>query len=319
VADARLAGRRRIADLLAGGPKAVDTLSSETGIPATTLRRLLRGLAATGVFAETSDDRFANTDVSDYMRSDVTPSLREMILVLNDEPVLQGWMRLPNVLQSGQPAFPEVNGTSFFQYLAADPTRSQNMGKFMTGVYGPEGAKIAAGYDFSRFKTLIDIGGGQGHIVAEILKQHRDLTAALFELPRTAEQARSFLSGKELSHRCDVFEGDFFAAVPAGYDAYMIKSVLHDWDDDQSVKILRNCRDVMAADGRVLLIEIVVRPGQAMGHPHLMIDLEMMVTLGGKERTEPEFAAVLSRAGLALDKVTPIEGSFFFVVEARPV
>jgi hypothetical protein len=315
----RAVAEHRIADLLAGGPKTVDTLSSETGVPITTLRRLMRGLAATGVFAETSDERFANTDVSDYMRSDVTPSLREMILVLNDDAVLQGWMRLPNVLQSGEPSFPAVNGTSFFQYLAADPTRSQNMGKFMTGVYGPEGSKIAAGYDFSRFKTLIDIGGGQGHIVAEILKQHRDLTAAVFDLPRTAEQARSFLAGRELSHRCEVLGGDFFEAIPAGYDAYMIKSVLHDWDDDHSVKILRNCRDVMAADGRVLVIEIVVRPGQAMGHPHLMIDLEMMVTLGGRERTEPEFAAVLSRAGLAIDKVTPIDGSFFSVVEAKPV
>lgn len=137
----RVVAEHRIADLLAGGPKTVDTLSSETG--ARTLRRLMRDLAATGVFAETSDGQYANTDVSDYMRSDVTPSLREMILVLNDDAVLQGWMRLPDVLQSGEPAFPAVNGISFFQYVAADPTRSQNMGKFMTGVYGPEGAKIA--------------------------------------------------------------------------------------------------------------------------------------------------------------------------------
>jgi hypothetical protein len=138
------------------------------------------------------------------------------------------------------------------------------------------------------------------------------------DLPPTAEVARNFLAGQGLSHRCDVFAGDFFAAVPAGYDAYVIKSVLHDWDDGKAVQILRHCRDVMPSHGRVLVIEIVIYPGQPMGHPHLMIDLEMMVTLGGKERTEQEFATLLSNAGLALEKVTPINGSFFSVVEARP-
>src|SRR5207245_4425216 len=134
------------------------------------------------------------TAVSEYMRSDVNPSLREMILVLNDDAVLQGWRQLPAVLQSGDPAFPAVNGMSFFQYLSSDPTRSQNMGKFMTGVYGPEGPKIAAGFPFDRFSTLIDIGGGQGHILAEILKRHRRLRGALFDLPRTADMARTFLA-----------------------------------------------------------------------------------------------------------------------------
>jgi hypothetical protein len=112
--------------------------------------------------------------------------------------------------------------------------------------------------------------------------------------------------------------GDFFTAVPAGYDAYMIKSVLHDWDDDKAVQILRLCRDVMPSHGRVLVIEIVVYPGKPMGHPHPMIDLEMMVTLGGKERTEQEFATLLNSAGLTLEQVTPINGSFFSVIEATP-
>jgi hypothetical protein len=115
-----------------------------------------------------------------------------------------------------------------------------------------------------------------------------------------------------------VFAGDFFAAVPTGYDAYMIKSVLHDWDDGQAVQILRQCRDAMPSHGRVLVIEIVVYPGKPMGHPHPMIDLEMMVIAGGKERTEQEFATLLSNAGLTLEKVTPINGSFFSVIEATP-
>jgi hypothetical protein len=154
---------------------------------------------------------------------------------------------LPTVLQSGAPAFAEANGMSFFQYIAADPTRSATMGKFMAGIYGSEGPKIAA-----------------------------------------------------------------------GYDAYMIKSVLHDWDDGKAVQILRQCRDAMPSHGRVLLIETVVSPGQPMGHPHPRIDLEMMVTFGGKERTEREFATLLSSAGLTLEQVTPINGSFCSLVEATP-
>jgi hypothetical protein len=152
----------------------------------------MRGLAHIGVFAETADGRFTNTDVSEYMRSDVTPSLREMILFLNDDAVLRGWQQLPTVLQSGEPAFAAANGVAFFDYIAADPQRSATVGKAMVGIYGPEGPKIAVGYPFGRFNTFIDIGGGQGHIVAEILQQHPALKGALLDLPPTAEVARHF-------------------------------------------------------------------------------------------------------------------------------
>lgn len=206
----RVVAEHQIADRLAAGPQTIEVLSSATGIPAHTLRRLMRGLADIGVFEETSEGRFANTDVSAYMRTDATPSLREMILILNDDAVLQGWQQLPAVLQSGAPSFAAANGMSFFHYIAADPTRSATMGKFMVGIYGAEGPKIAAGYPFGRFNTLIDIGGGQGHIVAEILQQHPTMQGALFDLPPTAEVARNFLAGQGLSHRCDVYAGDFF-------------------------------------------------------------------------------------------------------------
>jgi hypothetical protein len=314
----RVVAEHQIADHLATGPQTTEALSSATGIPAGTLRRLMRGLADIGVFAETAEGQFANTDVSAYIRTDATPSLREMILILNDDAVLQGWQHLPTALRSGASSFTAANGMSFFHYIAADPQRSATMGKFMAGIYGSEGPKIAVGYPFSRFSTLIDIGGGQGHIVAEILQQHPALHGALLDLPPTADVARHFLAEQGLSHRCDVFAGDFFAEVPAGYEAYIIKSVLHDWDDDHAVQILRKCRDAMPSHGRVLVIEIVVYPGKPMGHPHPMIDLEMMVLTGGKERTEHEFATLLRSARLTLEQVTPIPGSFFSVVEASP-
>ncbi len=311
----RIAAERRIADLLAAGPKTAEALSGETLLPAATLRRLLRGLAALGVFQESADGLFSNTDVSACMRDGASPSLREMILVLNDDAVLKGWQQLPAVLESGTPAFAAANGMTFFQYIAADPKRSELMGKFMTGIYGPEGAKIAAGYPFRRFQSLIDIGGAQGHVLVDILQQHPGIRGALFELPRTADVARNFLSSKGFG-KCEVFAGDFLESVPGGFDAYFVKSVLHDWDDEKSIRILRSCRDAMPAHGRVLVTEIVVEPGKPVGHPHRFIDLEMMVTFGGKERTADEFARLMQAAGLNPEKVTPIENSFFAVVEA---
>jgi hypothetical protein len=314
----RVVAEHQIADHLASGPQTAEALARATGLPAHTLRRLLRGLAALGVFVETAEGRFAHTDVSAYMRTDATPSLRDMILLLNDDALLQGWHQLPAALHAGASAFAAANGMSFFDYIAADPTRSATMGRFMADLYGPEGPKIAAGYPFGRFTTLIDIGGGQGHILAAIVQQHPALRGALFDLPPTADIARQFLAGQGLAHRCDVVAGDFLQVVPRGYDAYLLKSVLHDWDDEHAVQILRQCRAAMPSHGRVVVVEIVVTPGQPLGHPHPMIDLEMLVTYGGQERTAPEFATLFTRAGLALAQVLPITDSFFSVVEATP-
>jgi len=315
----RVIVERGIPDLLAAGPKSTDALAAATGLPVTPLRRLMRALTEVGVFTEVADGEFANTDVAGYMRKDATPSLREMILVLNDDAVLDGWRTLGSVVESGEPAFPKVNGTSFFQWLAADQTRSQNMGKFMGGIYGPEGGKIAAGFPFDRFKNLLDVGGGQGHILAEILKKHPGMRGGVFDLPKTADQARAFLAGAGLTDRTTVVAGDFFESVPAGYDAYMAKSVLHDWDDQKSIQILRHCRRAMGDNGRMLICEIVVQPGKSLGHPHRFIDLEMMVTLGGRERTAREFSALLSEAGFKTEGVTLIPDSFFGIVEGKPV
>ena len=307
---------KHIADVLASGPKTADALANEVKIPVDTLRRFMRALTQLGIFTEPDDGVFANSEVSEYLRSDVKYSLRDMVRVLDHDVVVRGWQRLPDVLESGQPAFDEVHGMGFFDWLKADPDRSAAMASFMGGIYGPQGPKIATGYAFGRFETLIDIGGGNGHILAEILDQHPQLRGALFDLPPTADVARSFLSKRQLAARWEVFEGDFFTAVPSDYDAYMIKSCLHDWNDTKAIEILQRCREAMPAHGRVLIVEIVLGAGRLIGHPHRLIDLEMMVTLGGRERSQMEFAAILEAAGLKLETVTPIEGSFFSVVEA---
>jgi len=314
-----LVAERGIADMLGDTEKTAEELSAQADIPAPALRRLLRSLSYVGVFQEDTDGRFINTDVSRYLRSDVNPSLREMSLILNDDAVLRGWQHLEQVLMTGNPAFAAANGQTFFQHIAADKKRSENMARFMKGIYGPEGPAIAAGFPFGRFGRLIDVGGGAGHILAEILRAHPKLHGAVFDLPKTAEVARRFVDEQGLSDRCEVFAGDFFEAVTPGYDAYFIKSTLHDWDDEKSVHILRNCRNAMPAHGRILITEIVLEPGKPIGHPHRFIDMEMMVTLGGKERTAEEFGALLHQASLRLEQVHHIEGSFFSVVEGSKV
>jgi multifunctional cyclase/dehydratase/O-methyltransferase len=310
-----LSVRHGLADLLGDAAKSVDDLSACTGLPAESLRRLLRALSYTGVFAERPDGLFSNNPVSDCLRADADPSLREMTLILNDEAVLRGWDQLERVLETGKPAFEAVNGTTFFQHVSADPKRSENMARFMKGIYGPEGPKIAAGFPFGRFAKLIDVGAGPGHILADILRAHRGVEGAVFELPATANVARQFLAGQGLADRVQVFAGDFREAVTPGYDAYFIKSTLHDWDDTASVRILSKIREAMPAHGRVLVTEIILEPGKPVGHPHRFIDLEMMVTFGGKERTADDFRRLLEGAGLRFEGLHGIAGSFFSIVE----
>lgn len=306
-----------LADLLGDEAKTAEELSGPAGIPADSLRRLLRALSYTGVFAERGDGSFTNSPVSHYLRADAEPSLREMTLILNDDAVLRGWDQLERVLETGDPAFQAVNGQTFFQHLASDAKRSETMAKFMKGIYGPEGPRIAAGFPFGRFGKLIDVGAGPGHILADILRAHAGLEGAVFDLPKTADVARQFLAGQGLASRTQVFAGDFREAVAPGYDAYFIKSTLHDWDDESSVQILSNIRKAMPAHGRVLITEIVLEPGKPIGHPHRFIDLEMMVSFGGKERTAADFRRLLEGAGMQFERLHAIEGSFFSIVEGK--
>ena len=310
-----IVAQRGIAEELDSGAKPAEELAPAAGMPAQSVRRLMRALSYAGVFEEHADGRFSHTAVSAFLRRGAEPSLRDMTLVLNDDAVLRGWEQLDQVLETGSPAFAAVNGKTFFEHISSDPERSGNMARFMRGIYGPEGPRIAGGFPFSRFGRIIDIGGGAGHIMAEIVRAHPGIEGALFDLPSTAEVARRFVADQGLADRCRVFGGDFLSSVTAGYDAYFIKSTLHDWDDDRSVQILRNCRDAMPAHGRVLITEIILECGKPIGHPHRFIDLEMMVTLGGRERTAEEFGALLSKAGMRLEETHTIPGSFFSIVE----
>ena len=308
----------KIADKLAAGPKAVETLAQETTLDEDVLRRVLRALAQYGVFRETDDGRFENSDISEYMRSDAEPSLREAILFLNHDVSLRAWLELEQSLKDGKSHFVDVNGAPLFDLFERDKILNEYFAKCMINLYGPEGSKIASGYPFGQFRTLIDIGGGQGHILAAILLAHKETRGTVFDIEPTAALARNFLLNRGLADRCDALGGSFFVKVPSGYDAYILKSILHDWDDDKAAEILKICRQAISQQGRLLVIEEVVVPRQIVGNPHRFVDLEMLVHFGGKERTESDYNKLMRSAGFALERVVPIKDSFFSVIEAAP-
>lgn len=309
----------RIADRLAAGPKTIEALARETALDEDVLRRVLRALAQYGVFHEAITGEFENTDISYYMRSDVDPSLRDAILFLNSNTSLRAWLELERSLKDGKSHFVDVNGATLFDLFAKELDLNEHFAKCMINLYGSEGEKIASDYPFGRFASVIDVGGGQGHIIAAILSAHGRTKGAVFDIEPTVTLAKELLLNRGLLDRCDIFGGDFFVTIPGGYDAYILKSILHDWDDGKAGEILKACRRAIPPHGRLLVIEEVVVPRQTVGNPHRFVDLEMLVHFGGKERTKSDYDILMRGAGFSLERVVPIRGSFFSVIEGTPV
>jgi hypothetical protein len=314
----RAMAEHKIADQLAGGPMPVEALADATGLATDPLRRVLRALSQYQVFHETVDGRFENTEISECMRADAASSLRELILFLNHNISLRAWLELEQTLKDGKSRFVEVNGAPLFKLFAGDDKLGEYFAKCMNNIYGPEAAKIATGYPFGKFGKVIDVGGGMGHVLAAILSAHQNLKGTLFDIDATAALARNFIRDRGLADRCDVLGGDFFVELPRGYDAYIVKSVLHDWDDAKATDVLKQCRKAMGNNARLLIVEEVVVPGRMVGNPHRFVDLDLLVHLGGKERTEPEYAKLMNNAGFSLSCVVPLKDSFFSVIEGAP-
>jgi hypothetical protein len=308
----------RIADNLANGPMPVEALASEVGLAAEPLRRVLRGLTQFDVFRETADGRFENSNVSEYMRQEAVRSLRAAILFLNHDVSLRAWLELEETLKDGRSRFVDANGAPLFELFKGDKQLNNYFTKCMVDLYGSEAAKIAVGYPFGQFQNLIDIGGGQGHILAAILAAHPGLRGRLFDIAPTAALARDFLRDRGFSDRCDAVGGDFFIKVPGGHEAYVVKSVLHDWNDAKATEILKRCREAMAESSRLLIVEEIIDPGQVVGNTNRFVDLDMLVHFGGKERTKSDFTKIMNDAGFSLQGIVPIKDSFFSVVEGTP-
>jgi hypothetical protein len=295
-----------IADLLKGGPKSPAELARSAGVDPQTLHRVLRALASVGVFAQRKDGRFALTPLAATLRSDRPDSMRAFAIMMADDHNWQAWADLLHSVKTGQTAFDHVHGAKFFEYLGKHPDKARVFGEAMTSISGAENPAVVAAYDFSRLRTLVDVGGSHGHMLAAILKANPKLEGILFDLPQVLAQARSapYVTAREIAGRIEQTPGDFFESVPSGADAYIMKYIIHDWTDDLCVTILQNCRRAMAPNARILVVDTVIPPGN---DPHWgkLLDINMLVVPGGRERTRTEFAQLFARAGLKLKRVIP--------------
>ena len=257
------------------------------------MTRVLRGLAIEGVVTE-EDGRFALTPVGECL-----PALAGAIRV-RGELYYRGAAGLLDAVRSGGTPFEAVYGASFFDHLDADPGHDAAFQASMAGRSEAEAEAVVAAYDFSGLRKLVDVGGGRGILLAAILRAVPGLEATLVDRPGAVEAARAFLGG-----RASCVTGDFFEAVPPGADAYLLSRVLHDWDDDDALRILRVCRAAMSAEARLLVVDAIL-PERAVDQPFaIRMDLHMLLLLGARERTEAEFAALLDQAGFELVRTAP--------------
>jgi SAM-dependent methyltransferase len=305
-----------IADLLAAGPRTADDLAAATGTHAPSLYRLLRALAGYGVFAEDDAGRFGLTPMAEYLRSDVPGSQRAAARCIptTHSPAYQ---EIVHSVRTGEPAFARVFGKPLFDWLAGRPEQAPLFDATMTGVHGDESRAMLDAYDLADRERLVDVGGGNGSTLRAALERYPGLTGVLFDRPHVVERARTALAGTPVAGRVEFAAGDFFAAVPAGGDVYLLRHILHDWYDPECVKILTNIRRAMRPDGRLLVVESVIPPGNGEFFGKLL-DLTMLVVVGGMERTEDEYRRLFESVGFRLARVVPtaVEVS---VLEAVPV
>lgn len=291
-----------IADLLAQGPLTAKELAERTNSNSDALYRVLRALASAGVFVQDELGRFALLPLGNMLRSDVPGSQRAFSIMMGAE-FHTTWGELLYTVQTGEQGFRKGFGMTFFEYMTKYPERHSIYDAAMQGIHGVETGPMMDAYDFGAFRTVADIGGGNGSALAAILERHPGMQGILFDLPAVAERARPVIADAGLSGRCRVEGGDFFSAVPAGADAYIMRHVIHDWEDREAISILRNCREAMNPRGRVLVVEMVVPPDNEPGFGK-WLDL-MMLLVGGRERTEEEYRRLFSSAGLTLNRAVP--------------
>jgi hypothetical protein len=312
-----VAAKLEIADLLRDGPKTVEELAEATRTDADSLRRLLRALACIEVFAERPDGRFELTRIAEQLRSDHPKSMRSMVLCFGEPWNWRPLGELQHSVETGSPAFDHVYGKGLFEYLGESPDAGEIYDSGMTAL-ATEGQGFAArAYDYDDVQTLVDVGGGRGAVLAGVLEAHPHLRGVLFDRPAVVARAEEERAASALGDRYTIVAGDFFESVPEGGDAYLLSTVIHDWDDERARLILRNCRRAMGGGAKLLLAEAVVPPLNEY-HFSKHMDLEIMAMYGGRERTEEEYRRLLEEEGFevaqVIETVTP-----FSVIEALPV
>jgi len=309
-----VAAKLGIADLIAEKPRAAEELAAATDAHAPSLYRVLRFLAMAGVFAENSDGEFELTPIAELLRSDTPNSMRDYAIMMGEDWIWQAYGELMHTIKTGEIAHDKVQGMSSFEYYAQNEEVGKIFNRAMTNLSLLSAPAIVEAYDFSDINKLVDIAGGHGLLLAAILKANPHLQGVLFDLPFVIEGAGELLESEGVTARTEKVSGDFFENIPAGADAYLMKHIIHDWNVEQSVKILQNIRRAVNDDGKVLIAEMVVPEGNEPS-PAKGLDLVMLTIEGGKERTEKEYQELLEAAGLRLTRVIPTR-SPFSIIEA---
>jgi O-methyltransferase domain len=317
-----LAARLGLADLLRSGPRSAPELADASGANAAALRRVLRLLVSVGVFDEDAEDRFSLTPLGEFLRSDVDGSMRSAVRLFAGVDVQDSWKELEYCVRTGQPAFRKTSPHGdAFSSMAEKPEQAAVFDEAMAAFTQRTAIAVAAAYDFSRFATIADIGGGNGALLIGILQAHRQPKGIVFDQPTAVERARREIERSGMTSRCDAVSGSFFEAVPPGADAYLLKHVIHDWDDEQATAILARCRAAIGDEGTLLLVEGIYPEhiDRSLGSRGAAAnDVNMLVCTGGRQRSEREFRELFAAAGFQLTRIVPTPANVC-VIEGRPV
>lgn len=298
-----VAAKLAVFDALRDGPKTASELAEVTHSQELALRRLLRLLTAVDMLTEDDLGRFSATPLGDQLRSDHPQSARSYAVMYGEPFFWRAWGDLYETVKTGKPGFERVHGESFFDYLAKHPIDAAIFNAGMTSASNLDLAAILNAYDFSGFTKIVDVGGGHGALLRGILERYPNAAGVLCDLPSVVAGA-SEIEHSTVATRCELVGADMFQSVPAGGDAYILKRVIHDWSDAESTRILQNCRRAIAAKGKLLLIEAIVKPPN-QPDPVKLMDLNMLVLVTGLERTEEEFRRLYASAGFRLTRVVP--------------
>ena len=302
-----------VADLLVERPATSDELAEATGADPRSLYRLMRALASVGLFREEDDGGFALTPLGHCLRSDAPESLAGWAAFVGKPENWGAWGHLLHSVRTGENAFRSLHGVDVWEYRAQRPEASAIFDRAMESLTGRLQGGLLAAYDFGRFQTVADLGGGNGTLLAAVLAAYPAMSGVLFDQPHVVALAGPVLADAGVAARCEVVAGDFFDEVPEA-DAYLLKSILHDWEDAEAAAILRSCLQALRPGGAVLVVERVIGPPNE-GPEAKLSDLNMLVAPGGRERTRDEFGELFAGAGFELGSITPI-GFAFNVVEA---
>src|SRR5580700_6515032 len=298
-----VAAKLGIADLLKDGPQSCVALATATGSDAPSLFRLMRALASVGVFSHVRRDCFALSRLAESLQTNAPASLRAMVITVG-EIHYQACGNLLHSIQTGSPAFNNAFGTNLFDYLGQNVDAADAFNQGMTNASSMLAYAVLMAYDFAGISSIVDIGGGQGKLLEKILQFNPDISGTVFDTTSTIERAKEQPGNNARGRRCSYVAGDFFSSVPQGADAYLLSNVIHDWDDNRAIKILGNCRRAMTKNSKILLVEMIV-PDAASASFSKLIDLNMSVMNGGRERTKAEFGALLEAADYKVTRIVP--------------